>query len=87
MNFPLAMFSCFSVLVFFIFAFLLIVYTKELNREEKTVKEMIKAQKQQFKVDHEQLLYLLTPPPQQKKKVMSTDLSALPNVNKKKDIN
>lgn len=46
MTWPLAIFGCFAVLVFSIVGFLLFVYVKEYNRDEKTLKEFMKFKEQ-----------------------------------------
>jgi hypothetical protein len=86
MTWPIAIFASFSVLVVSVMAFLALVYIKEYNREEKTMKEAMKSFKDQYS---QQPMYVLeVPQPPKKKKVLQKDegiYTATPD--KKKDIN
>ena len=60
MTWPLAVFGCFSILVISIITFLTIVYLKEYNREERTIKEFMKIRDQKMK--SEPLVYVFEQP-------------------------
>ena len=85
MTWPIAIFASFSVLVLSITAFLIFVYIKEYNREEKTMKEAMKSFKDQYTQPPMYVLELPQPP---KKKAQKKDenIYTAPT-DKKKDIN
>lgn len=88
MSWALAIFLCFSISVISVFTFLLVVYIKEYNREEQTIKEMMKAKDNFNKMmkDAPPLYYIATPPT--KKKVAAPPAQQVVKSDKnKKDIN
>ena len=83
---PVAILGCFSVLVFAIFSFLLIVYMYEYKREEKAIKEFTKFREQQAAAEKELLYVIAQPPPKKKKDKIVVE--AAPKLEKnKKDMN
>jgi hypothetical protein len=64
MTWPIAVFACFSVLVFSIVGFLLFIYVKEYSREQKTFNEFIKFKDQ---IPTSPLLYVLDKPAKKSK--------------------
>lgn len=82
MTWPIAIFGCFTVLVVSVVGFLLFVYIKEYNRDEKTLKEFMKLKEQM--PTSSPLVYVLD---QSKKKAPPPPPKLTDKTKNKKDIN
>lgn len=79
MDWPTAVFACFSLVVVVGFVGFLVVYLKEYKREDMKFKELVKMREQQSKMEkeHPPVMYVVTPPAPKKK------APAPPTINKK----
>lgn len=83
MTWPLAIFGCFSVLIFALLFFFLVVYIKEYIREEKAIKEFTKFREQQAKIEKDLMLVMPPAPPKKKKEKILVELAQKSDKDKK----